>query len=402
MIVAVFDPFSGASGDMVLGALVDAGAPFAALQTELAKLALPIRLHAEPVERSAVRGTRLRVEADDDAHARAWRDIRALIERSALSPSVKSRALAIFASLAAAEASVHGVAVDEVHFHEVGGLDAIADVCGAAIALDLLGVDAVYCGPLRTGAGFVRAAHGLIPVPAPATAHLLASARAPITTALPATDPPGELLTPTGAAILTTIASFAPVQFTPERQGYGFGTRELPWPNALRVWIGGTDGAEPAGEWVLETNIDDMNPQAVELLMERLFAAGALDVWITPITMKKSRPALTVSAIAPVARREAVTAAFVENSTTLGVRAYPVDRVKADRRIETVATRWGDVRLKLRGWHGRVIDAAPEYDDVARLARDHGVPFREVWNEAHRFGDRFIGTRFEGSGPARG
>jgi uncharacterized protein (TIGR00299 family) protein len=401
MKIAVFDPFSGASGDMILGALVDAGAPLPDIQKELDRLALSIRLRAEPVSRNAVRGTRVAVEADEDAHSRTWRDIRALIERSSLEDAIKERALAIFGRLARAEAKVHDSDVERVHFHEVGGLDAIADICGACIALDLLGIEQVVSGPLRTGSGFVRAAHGLLPVPAPATAELIAEAGAPISTALPSGNKtPGELLTPTGAAILTTIASFAPVEFTPLTLGYGFGTRELPWPNALRLWVGETTGNAPeeAGEIVIETNLDDMSPQLMELLVERLFEAGALDVWLTPIIMKKGRPATMVAALLPAARRSAVESAMIENSTTLGVRVTPVDRTKADRRFESVTTRWGDVTVKLRGWNGRVIDVAPEYDDCVRIARGAEIPLRDVWNEAHRIAESYVGRRLSSTG----
>lgn len=401
MKIAYFDPFSGAAGDMILGALIDAGAPLASIQTELDKLGLPIRLRTEAVSSNAVRGTRLHVDADDDAHSRTWRDIRGIIEQSTLSDGVKARSLAIFARLAAAEAAVHESAVDDVHFHEVGGLDAIADICGACIALELLGVERVYSGPLRTGWGFVRAAHGIMPVPAPATAELIRTAGAPVTTALPPTDePPGELLTPTGAAILIELAAFTPIEHAPLGLGHGFGARELPWPNAIRVWIGETPGDEPLepGELVMETNLDDLSPQHIELLVERLFQAGALDVWLTPIVMKKGRLATMVSALLPAARREAVTSAMIENSSTLGVRVMPVDRTKADRRFETVATRWGDVAVKLRGWRGRVIDVAPEYDDCVRLARQADVPLREVWNEAHRIAEFHIGRRMSWDG----
>jgi uncharacterized protein (TIGR00299 family) protein len=401
MKIAVFDPFSGAAGDMVLGALIDAGAPLGAVQSELDKLRLPIRLRAEPVSRHAVRGMRLHVDADDDGHSRTWRDIRELIERSSLTEQVKARALSIFARLAAAEATVHEAPLDKVHFHEVGGLDAIADICGACIALDLLGVERIHSGPLRTGSGFVRAAHGIMPVPAPATAELIRAAGAPVTTALPPTpEPPGELLTPTGAAILIELASFAPVGYAPLALGHGFGTRELPWPNAIRVWIGETagDDAMAPGELVMETNIDDLSPQHYELLMDRLFEAGALDVWLTPIVMKKGRPATMVSALLPASRRVAVEDAMIENSTTLGVRVSPVDRTKAERRFEVVATRWGDVTVKLRGWHGRVIDVAPEYDDCARLARQAEVPLRDVWNEAHRIAESYVGRRLSPTG----
>lgn len=401
MKIAVFDPFSGAAGDMILGALIDAGAPIPGVQTELDKLGLPIRLRAEPVSRDAVRGTRLHVDADDDAHSRTWSDIRSLIADSALNDAVKSRSLAIFARLAVAEATVHKSTVDTVHFHEVGGLDAIADICGACIALDLLGIERVYSGPLRTGYGFVRAAHGILPVPAPATAELIRAANAPVSTALPPTaEPPGELLTPTGAAIVIELASFTSVAYAPISLGHGFGTRELPWPNALRVWIADSDDQESSesGELIMETNLDDLSPQHMELLVERIFQAGALDVWLTPIVMKKGRPATMVSALLPAGRRDAVTSAIIENSSTLGVRVTPIERTKADRRLENVATRWGDVRVKLRGWHGRVIDVAPEYDDCLRIARQADVALREVWNEAHRFAEAYVGRRMSSDG----
>lgn len=401
MKIAVFDPFSGASGDMILGALVDAGAPLAELQHELDRLELPVRLRSEPVNRDAVRGTRLHVEAEDNSHSRTWSDIRALIQASTLSDSVKERSLAIFGRLASAEAKVHESDIEQVHFHEVGGLDAIADICGACIALDLLNVEQVFSGPLRTGFGFVRAAHGILPVPAPATAELIAASGAPVSTSLPPeTEPPGELLTPTGAAILVSIASFTPVEFTSTALGYGFGTRELPWPNALRVWIGEMAGSVPVepGEIVIEMNLDDMSPQHMELLVERLFQAGALDVWLTPIVMKKGRPATMVSALSPFASRRAMESALIENSTTLGVRITPVDRTKAERRFETITTRWGDVAIKLRGWNGRVIDVAPEYDDCLRLARQAEIPLRDVWNEAHRIAEVYVGRRLSPTG----
>ena len=404
MRIAYFDPFSGASGDMMLGALVDAGAPVEAIVAALEPLGLPgWRLVAEPASQHGIGGTRVTVEAEDDAPARDWATIRAMIADSGLAAGVKEPALAIFGRLAEAEAAIHGEPVERVHFHEVGGIDAIIDICGTCAALGLLGVEGVYSGPPRVGTGFVKSRHGVIPVPAPATARLLAMAGAP----LPAADPerdavPGELLTPTGAAILTTLADFTRPAFAATAVGYGFGRRELPWPNALRVFIGEAADIAPAvepppvedsGVVVIETNIDDMSPQHVELLMERLFAAGALDVWTTPITMKKGRPAIMVSALGPAARTHLLAATLIEQSTTLGVRVTPVERIVAARRIETVTTRWGDVRVKLRGWQGRVIDANPEYDDCAAIARREGIALRDVWNEAHRLGGMHVGRR---------
>jgi uncharacterized protein (TIGR00299 family) protein len=341
-------------------------------------------------------GTRVVVAVVEDGASRDWAAIRALLEASALDEPVRAAALAVFGRLAEAEAKVHGVDVDTVHFHEVGGIDAIVDVVGACVGLALLGVERVFSGPPRLGSGFARSQHGLIPVPAPATAALLARAGAPTAGPDPGTGPvEAELLTPTGAAILTTLAEFQRPDLVPSAIGYGFGTKELPWPNALRVWIGETASSddEADGDLVLETNLDDMSPQFYDLLLERLFAAGAVDAWLTPIVMKKGRPATTVSVLGPAARRRALENVLIEQSTTLGVRATRVDRVKAARRVETVVTRWGDVRLKLRIWNGRVLDAAPEYDDCLAIARAQEVPIREVWNEAHRLGESHVGRR---------
>jgi uncharacterized protein (DUF111 family) len=204
------------------------------------------------------------------------------------------------------------------------------------------------------------------------------------------------LLTPTGAALLTTLAEFQTPDFVPAAIGYGFGRRELPWPNALRLWLGELPHPEAVqgGDLLLETNLDDLNPQFYELLLERLFAAGVHDAWLTPIQMKKGRPATKVSVLAPAARRRAIEDVLIANTTTLGVRCTQVKRTKAARRIETVATRWGEVRLKLRGWNGRVIDVAPEFDDCLAIARRYEVPIREVWNEAHRLGESHVGRRW--------
>ena len=396
MRIAFFDPFSGASGDMILGALLDVGLPEKALRSDLGKLNLPgYTLLITRDERGSVAGTRVVVTPDVEQPHRHWRDIRTLIEESALDAPVRDAALSIFARLAEAEAGVHGTTPDEVHFHEVGGVDAIVDICGACIGLALLGVRAVFSGPPRLGSGFVRAAHGLLPVPAPATAALLARAGAPSAGPDPGTESVQvELLTPTGAAILTTLAEFRRPDFVPSAIGYGLGTRELPWPNALRVWIGEADitpDDDANGDLLLETNIDDMNPQFFDLLSDRLFAAGALDVWLTPITMKKGRPATQVSVICPVSRRRSLEDVLITNTTTLGVRAVPIERVKAARRSETVVTRWGEVRVKLRAWNGRVIDASPEYDDCLAIARAQAIPIREIWNEAYRLGEVHVG-----------
>ena len=401
MRIAYFDPFSGASGDMILGALIDAGLDPNALRAELGKIDLAsYSLQVMAVSQHGIHGTGVTVTAADDGVSRDWATIRDLLLASALAPPVRDRAIAIFQRLAEAEARVHGSTIDQIHFHEVGGIDAIVDIAGASIGLALLGIERVYCGPPRLGRGFVWSQHGLIPVPAPATAELLARAKAPVAGADHPSGATGhepveaELLTPTGAAILTTIAEFRRPDFAPTAIGYGFGRKELPWPNALRVWLGEREYAPGDGELLLETNIDDMNPQFYEPLLERLFSAGALDVWLTPITMKKGRPATTVSVLVAADRRAALEEVLIAHTTTLGIRASGVDRVKAPRRFERVATRWGEVQVKLRGWHGRVISVTPEYDDCLALARAAEVPIQDVWNDASRISERFVGQRW--------
>jgi uncharacterized protein (TIGR00299 family) protein len=394
--VALFDPYSGASGDMVLGALVDLGLPVDQLRRHLQQV-LPDgwMIQTETVEQKSVHGTRVTVELDGDQPQRDWAEIRRLIEQSTLPDAMRSRALAIFSLVAEAEAHVHRTPIDRVHFHEVGAVDSIVDICGAAIGFELLGIERAYTRPLRTGQGFVQTSHGLLPVPAPATAEIIARCRIPVAAPGQADDDiRAELLTPTGAAIIGALATPLEQPFTPSAVGYGFGSMQLPWPNALRLMLSETAALEiPANEVLLETNIDDMNPQAFEILTERLYAAGALEVWLTPVIMKKSRPGTVVSLLAPARLRPELERVVLENSTSLGVRSTAIDRTKADRSFQTVATRFGDVPLKLKLVDERVLSAMPEYDDVARLARESGASFAEVWDEAHRIGERFIGRR---------
>ncbi|MDQ2652502.1 MAG: nickel pincer cofactor biosynthesis protein LarC [Chloroflexota bacterium] len=395
--IIVFDPASGASGDMILGALLDAGAPLSAMQEAVSRLGIAgVRIRSEAASSGAVRGTLVTIDAAPDQPARDWQGIQHLLTESALALPVREAALTVFQSLAEAEAQAHNEPIERVHFHEVGAVDAIADVVGACAGLAALGAERVVSYPVAVGAGWVTASHGMMPVPAPATANLLATRRIPIRPNPPGAETPGELLTPTGAAILGTLAEWRVPTFTPIRGGYGFGTKQLPWPNALRAWVGEVDDAADAGgEFLLETNIDDMNSQFFELLTERLFSAGALDVWLSNATMKKGRPATVVSVIAPEARRDAIERTLILESTTIGIRATPIARTRAPRAFRSVATRWGDVRLKLRGWDGRVISAAPEYDDCLRLSREHSVPIREVWAEANRFGEVYAGQKWE-------
>lgn len=402
MRIAYFDPFSGASGDMVLGTLIDAGVPAEALRASLAGLDLHgYHLQVERTAKNGITGTQVTVVLDPAVrHAsRNWRDIRALIERSDLTEPVQRRAVAVFAALADAEARIHGQSPDEVRFHEVGAVDSIVDIVGASAGLELLGVDVVYSGPLSLGHGFVETQHGTLPVPAPATAALIESAGAP-TRQL---DVDAEILTPTGAALLTQLARFERPAMRITAVGYGFGRRELPWPNALRVWVGELLEEQPAGEHpagsqsdlLIETNIDDMNPEFYEPLFERLFETGALDVYLTPIIMKRGRPATKVSVICEATLRREIEHVLMEHSTTLGVRVMPLDRTKAGRRIEEVVTRWGDVRVKLKIWRGRVLEAVPEYADCLAIQRETGIPIRLIHGEVVRIAEAYVGRRME-------
>jgi pyridinium-3,5-bisthiocarboxylic acid mononucleotide nickel chelatase len=414
--IAYFDMPAGISGDMTLAAFVHAGLTLEDLAYGLAPLGLSgYTLRTEPASQHALGGTRVIVEVEAGQPQRDWRAIRAIVKDSGLTDRAKELSLRIFGALAAAEASVHGVAVDDVHFHEVGALDSIVDIIGTAVALDLLGIEAVYASPFAQGHGWTESQHGLIPVPAPATLALLARVNAP--TVPLETDK--ETVTPTGAAIITALAEgFSRPPMMVQAVGYGFGARRMPWPNCLRIWLGttvalrtegapfttapATDDAPLLGttaeatgdaEILLAANIDDMTPEALAYALERLFAAGALDAWFTPITMKKSRPAVQVSAICAEADRLAVTATLLRETTTFGVRATPITREKADRRWETVATQWGPVRVKIKEWGGAILDAVPEYEQIAAIARAAEVPFREVYAAAAEAGRQFVGVR---------
>lgn len=412
--IAYFDMPAGISGDMTLAAFVHTGLSLEDLTFGLAPLGLTgYTLRGEPASQHGLGGARVIVDVEPGQPQRDWRAIRTIIEASGLTDHAKELSLRIFGALAVAEASVHGVAVDDVHFHEVGALDSIVDIVGTAVALDLLGVEAVYASPFAQGHGWTESQHGLIPIPAPATLALLARANAP-TVPL---DTDKETVTPTGAAIVTALAEgFDRPPMTVRAVGYGYGARRMPWPNCLRLWLGEAlvpraEGAPFAAlpathdpprlaeaatgdtEILLSANIDDMTPEALAYALERLFAAGALDAWFTPVTMKKSRPAVQVSAICHQNEQFALTATLLRETTTFGVRATPIAREKAERRWETVVTQWGPVRVKIKEWEGAILDAVPEYEQIAAIARAAEVPFREVYAAAAEAGRQFVGVR---------
>lgn len=390
--IAYFDCFSGISGDMTLGALVDAGLDPAALEAELRKLNVEgWTITAERVVRYSMSGTKLHVHTSEQHVHRHLSDIAAILAASALDQDVQQRALAIFTHLADAEAAAHGTTRDEVHFHEVGALDAIVDIVGAVIGLKLLGIERVYASALPLGSGWINAAHGRIPVPGPAVLHLLGAVNAPIQD----DTTPFELVTPTGAAILAELATFERPALTLTATGYGFGERDIGRLNAVRVWLGETKpaehdpapatiGGEPQDQVVLlETNIDDQPAEQLAYVAERLLGQGALDVWWTPIGMKKGRSAQMLSALVRPSDEQAAVETIFRETTSLGIRRQPMERWICERNSRQVATPWGPVRVKEQRWGGKLLGVAPEYDDCARIARELGIALREIYLAVH-------------------
>jgi uncharacterized protein (TIGR00299 family) protein len=393
-----FDCFSGISGDMVLGALLDAGLPFDELRRALGSLMLPgCHVHAERVLRAGVSATKFIVHEHDHHHEdhahppshgqahghahhhphRSLPEIFDLIDTSALSATGRERAKAMFRRLAETEASIHQMPVERVHLHEVGALDSIIDIVGAVFALDWFGVDLIVASPLNVGGGMVHSAHGVFPVPAPATVKLLDGA--PIYSG----QVQKELVTPTGALIVTTYASsFGTLPaMTVDRVGYGAGDRDFPeTPNVLRVLVGRAADVQAAAERVvvIECEIDDMNPQLFGVAMDRLYAAGALEVFYVPVQMKKNRPGTLLTVVGQPQRRAALADVIFRETTTIGLRYYEVDRECLQRELVTVETPVGAVRIKLAWRDGRVVNAVPEFDDCARLAAASNLPVKEV------------------------
>ncbi len=381
MKVAHFDCFSGISGDMVLGAVIDAGVPADAIRAALASLGLPITLEVETVKRCGFRATKATIHATDEEDYRFLPDVQKIIASSTLTDRQRDLATRIFTKLAHAESAAHGMPLERVHFHEVGALDSIADILGAAVGLDLLGVDTFTGSSVPTGSGTVKCAHGIMPVPTPGTLALLHGVPLSKFTAK------GELTTPTGAAILTTVVTSwtdAPAM-TVERVGTGAGTKDfLEHPNILRLLVGEAAGAGSSDTVVvLETNLDDCTPEVIGFTTERLFAAGALDVFTFPIQMKKNRPGVLLSVIASPETAEACEAILFRETATFGVRRHTATRGKLHREGVTVDTPFGPVKAK-KGWREGVEIVTPEYEDCARIAREQNVPLRSVYDAVRR------------------
>lgn len=383
MKVLYLDCFSGASGDMFLGALTDAGASEAAVRSALDSLQVSgWSLGFEDVRRAGLRARQALVDAPEQERARHHSDIVALLENSSLPDGVRRRAVATFAALAEAEARVHGIPVEAVHFHEVGALDALVDIVGTAAALEDLAPDVIVCSPVATGRGFVEAAHGTIPVPAPAVVELLRGA--------PLVERgERELITPTGAAIIAASTDrFGPLpEMTLLATGYGAGSHDDPGaPNVLRVLVGEME-AEPAAvvaasHLVLETNLDDMSPELIPYAIERLLGAGAQDAWTSPIIMKKERPAVTLSVLCGAPELDAVLDVLYAETTTLGVRIRSTGKHELEREWTTVEVEGYEVRVKIGKHKGEVVNVAPEYEDAVKVARITGLPLKEIYRRA--------------------
>jgi hypothetical protein len=376
------DAVAGAAGDMLLGALVQAGADVEEVGSGVRGLGIPgLDLEVTTVGRHSISATAVHVTATEEHVHRTWPDVRELIDAAELPARARARAQLVFAALAEAEARVHGIAPEEVHFHEVGAADAIADVCGIAVALETLDVDELVCSPLPLGRGFAQTDHGTIPLPAPAVLELLRGA--PVR----GVDLDVELVTPTGAAVVAALASeFGPVPaMTLDAVGYGAGSRDLAeLPNVVRVLVGQTVEQHGRAHDVslIETNLDDLSPEFVPDVVEACFAAGALDVWVTPVQMKKGRPGIVLSALAPPADEQAVAAALLGESGTLGVRVSTVRRWELERRWRTVLVSGREVRVKIGSLNGRALRVAPEHDDCAAVAAATGEPASAVWSAA--------------------
>jgi len=384
MRIAYFDCFSGASGDMILGSLIDAGLSARRLREELRKLRIPtIHLEVKKVLKAGISATQVIVGGKEKRSHRNLREILRIVERSSVEPDVKKKSAEIFKRIASVESKIHQTPMEEIHFHELGGLDSIVDIVGSVWGLRELGIERIHVSKVNVGAGFVKCEHGVLPVPAPATLSLMEGK--PIYSS----GVERELLTPTGAAILTTLGSeFGPIPpIHVEKIGCGAGRDDLPHPNLLRLIIG-TAASTSKNEKVavIETNIDDMNPQFYDYLIEKLFTLEVLDVFITPILMKKNRPGHLLTVICSSEKLLSVTDFLLRETTTLGLRWREEERAIADREVRDLQTKYGKIHLKLGKWGGNIVNISPEYEDCKRLALEKRVPLKDIFEEAKRLG----------------
>ena len=389
MKIAYFDCFSGISGDMAVGALLDAGLKVEALEKELKKLGLSgYQLEVNKVVKKGISATQFKVKIKEEGVERRFRDILDILEKSKLDEEVKRETKKIFFNMAQAESKIHQKDIDKIHFHEIGGLDSIIDITSAVIGVKTLGIEEIYSSALPVGKGFVKCAHGLIPVPAPATLELLKNI--PIYSG----GIESEMITPTGAAIISTLAkNFGERPLMKiERIGYGAGEKEFAIPNLLRVSIGEKvlndgnlkDGYVNDEAVLIETNIDDMNPEFYDYIMDQLFSQGALDVFLTPIQMKKNRPAHMLSVIVYEQDLREMLEVLFSESTTLGVRIREIKRLRLAQQNFIAETKHGKIKVKVGIFKGKIKNIAPEYEDCKKIAKQHKIPLKEVYEEAKK------------------
>lgn len=393
--IAYFDLYAGCSGDMILGALLDAGLSRPDLEKELARLPLEgYRITAEKVKRGALKATWARVIIDEAVKQpdRSYSDIVDLIAGSRLGDELKKKALDIFRNLGEVEAKIHGTKLELVHFHEIGSVDSIVDIVGTVIGLDLLGINQCYSSPFPLAEGSIECRHGALPLPAPATVELIARGQAPVVKPCHAAMQGRELVTPTGAAIVTTLADFSRPELNLEKVGYGAGSMNADeYPNVMRLWTGMSSDRDIHGDMVLlETNIDDMNPQIYDYVMERLFAQGALDVWFTHIQMKKNRPAVMLSVLCPADAESKLAETIMRETSTLGIRVRPVNRHIAGRDIVEFESSYGKVKVKVKRFDDEIVSIAPEYDECKKIAAEKHVPLRDVYRTVEAEARRLI------------
>ncbi len=388
MRIAYFDCFSGISGDMLAGALLDAGLDFGVLKKEIDKLGLPgVSISASAIVKQNIASTRFTVKYPEQKHHRKLDDLIQLVENTSLEADVREKAREVFTKIAVAEARIHNMPVEKVHFHEIGAVDTVVDVVAALTGFRKLGIEKVYCSPLNVGSGFVTFSHGKFPVPAPATAEILKGV--PVYSA----GSKGELVTPTGAALITALAGgFGDMPpMVVSAVGYGAGTKDFEQPNVLRVFVGETDQGQSASNIdVIETNIDDMNPQFFDHVIDMLYREGALEVFLTNIQMKKNRPGIRLTVLAGTEERERLLKVLFRETTTIGVRIRRESREVLERKAVTVATPLGEINAKVSWFAGEIVNVKPEYEDLKRVALEKGIPLKLVSAEIGRYLEEFI------------
>ena len=383
MKIAYFDCFSGASGDMILGSMIDAGLNPKELRRELGKIPIPkVQLNVRKILKRGIFATQVIITGKKEKKSyRTLSDILKIVEKSHLEPEVRKKSKEVFERIASVEAKIHRKPVKDIHFHELSGLDSIVDIVGSIWGFHRLGIDKLYVSKVNVGSGFVKCEHGILPVPAPATLALMKGK--PIYSS----GVERELLTPTGAALLTFLGSdFGNMpEMRVERVGYGAGRDDLPHPNLLRLVIGAPSvNAGMERVMVIETNIDDMNPQFYDYTIEKLLAMGVMEVFLTPIMMKKNRPGTLLKVICPSEKLTSVTGFLLKETTTLGLRWHEEERNRSDREILTLGTRYGKIRFKLARWEGKVVNLSPEYEDCKRVAIKKKIALKEVFEGARK------------------